>query len=70
MSTIYVAHDQFGQILSVVREEGDLPVAGPGVNVSKFEVVGERENAGVGELARLFHVDVRANQLVEGPLQI
>jgi hypothetical protein len=68
MTTIYVAHDEFGQILSVVGEGGDVPVAGSGVQVMEVEVAGELEQLEVDELARRFHVDVRANELVEGPL--
>jgi hypothetical protein len=69
MTTIYVAHDQFGQILSVVPEEGDVPVAGSGVQVTEVPISGEMEQLELDEVARRFHVDVRANELVEGPLE-
>jgi hypothetical protein len=73
MATIYVAHDQFGSILSVVPEGGDVPVAREGVQVLEASLSGEMEQLEVGEVAgevaRRFHVDVRANELVEGPLE-
>jgi len=69
MATIYVAHDQFGQILSVVPEGGDIPVARSGVQVTEANISGEMEQLEMSELARRFHVDVRANELVEGPLE-
>jgi hypothetical protein len=69
MATIYVAHDQFGRILSVVPEGGDVPVAREGVQFMEASLSGEMEQLEVGEVARRFHVDVRANELVEGPLE-
>jgi predicted protein tyrosine phosphatase len=69
MTTIYVAHDDFGQILSVVGEDGDVPVARQGINVARFDIAGEMERLEVHELARRFHVDVRENRLVEGPVE-
>jgi hypothetical protein len=69
MAMIYVAHDQFGRILSVVPEGGDVPVAREGVQVMEASVSGEMEQLEVSEVARRFHVDVRANELVEGPLE-
>jgi hypothetical protein len=49
MATIYVAHDQFGHILSVVPEGGDVPVAREGVQVTEASVSGEMEQLEVGE---------------------
>jgi hypothetical protein len=69
MTTIYVVHDEFGQILSIVMEGGDMPVAGPGENVTELSVSGEMEHLEVYELSRRFHVDVSASQLVEGPIE-
>lgn len=69
MTTIYVVHDQFGEILSIVPEGGDEPVAGPDVQVTEMPVSGEIAGLEVAEVARRFHVDVRANKLVEGPLE-
>jgi hypothetical protein len=69
MATIYVAHDQFGHILSVVPEGGDVPVAREGVQVTEASVSGEMEQLEVGEVASRFHVDVSTNELVEGPLE-
>ena len=69
MAIIYVAHDQFGEILSIVPEGGDEPVAGPDVQVTKVPVSGEIAELEVADVARRFHVNVRANELVEGPLE-
>jgi len=73
MAKIYVAHDKFGRILSVVPEGGDIPVARGEVQVMEASLSGEMEQLEVGEVAgevaRRFHVDVRANELVEGPLE-
>lgn len=69
MTTIYVAYDQFGQIVSVVPEGGDVPVARSGVQVTEVAVSGELERLEVEEIAGRFHVDVRAKELVEGPLE-
>jgi hypothetical protein len=69
MTTLYVAHDDFGQILSIVGEDGDLPVARLGTKVAQFDVTDEMEPLEVDELARRFHVDVRENRLVEGPVK-
>jgi hypothetical protein len=69
MATIYVVHDQFGEILSIVPEAGDEPVAGSDVQVTEVPVSGEIAELEVAEVARRFHVDVRANELVEGPLE-
>jgi hypothetical protein len=69
MTTIYVAHDEFGQILSIAPEEGDVPVAGSGVHVMEVPVSGEIERLEMDEVARRYYVDVRANDLVEGQLE-
>ena len=69
MTTIYVAYDQFGQIVSVVPEGGDVPVARSGVKVTEVPVSGEMERLDAEDIARRFHVDVRAKELVEGPLE-
>ena len=70
MTTIYVAYDQFGQILSVVPEGGDIPVARSGVQVTEVPVSGQTKRLDVAEVAGRFHVDVTAKELVEGPLSI
>ena len=69
MTSIYVAYDQFGEILSIAPEGGDVPVARPGVQVTELVVSGEMERLELEEVARRFRVDVRAKELVEGPLE-
>jgi hypothetical protein len=69
MATMYVAHDQFGQILSVAPEEGDIPVATSEVQVTEVPVSGEMERLEVHEVARRFRIDVGTKELVEGPLE-
>jgi hypothetical protein len=69
MAKIHVAHDQFGRILSIVPEGGDEPVAGSGVQVAQMPVSGEVAELQIDEVARRFHVDVSANELVEGPVE-
>lgn len=69
MSTIYVVHDQFGEILSIVPEGGDEPVAAPDVQVTEVPVSGDIAKLEVADVARRFRVDVRANELVEGQVE-
>jgi hypothetical protein len=69
MATVLVVYDEFGQILSIVPEGGDVPVARGGVQVMEASLTGEMEQLELDELARDFHVDVRTNALVEGPLE-
>jgi hypothetical protein len=69
MVKVHVAYDEFGRILSVSPEEGDEPVARPGVWVTKASVGGESEPHDLDEVARAFHIDVNTVGLVEGPLE-
>jgi hypothetical protein len=69
VTTIHVAYDQFGEILSIAPEGGDVPVARPGVHVTELSVSGETERMELEEVARRFRVDVRARELVEGSLE-
>jgi hypothetical protein len=69
MRTFHVAYDDFGRILSIVEEGGDVPVAGPAVNVADISVADEMEDLEVDDLAHRFHIDVKASRLMEGPIE-
>jgi hypothetical protein len=69
MKTLNIAYDDFGQILSIVEEGGDLPVTRPGVNVTEIAISGEMEDMELNELARRSHIDVAANRLMDGPIE-
>jgi hypothetical protein len=66
-----VAYDEVGQIVTAVQggpEVEDRPVAGLGTSIGEFEVPEELARRPLEEIVGLSHVDVRANQLVEGPV--
>jgi hypothetical protein len=46
MVAIYVAYDDFGRILALAKEGGDLPVAASGINVAEFGLLERNGEAG------------------------
>jgi hypothetical protein len=70
---LIVAYDRFGQIITAMQggpEAEDRPVGGLGTTIGEFDVPDQLADRRLDEIVCLSHVDISANKLVEGPVEI